>query len=299
MTDLGSSIPRKRRPPPRAATLTLAPTLIVAVVAFYVTITWTVVMSFTPSMLLPVYEFAGTSQYERLFATPRWGTAFSNMFVFGGLFMAACLILGILLAVALDRKVALEGTIRGILLYPFALSFIVAGLAWQWLLNPAFGIQKVLQDMGWATAKFDWIIDPNRAIYCIVIAAVWRNSGLIMAIFLAGLRGVNPEIWRAARIDGIPAWRVYVQIILPMMRPTIMTAVVLLSTSVITSYDLVVAMTRGGPGFSTDLPGKFVIDTLFQRSNLGLASAAAVVMLASITAALAPYFYIELRRREA
>ena len=290
---------RRKRAPPIGARLTLAPTLVIAFVCFYATIGWTIVMSFTPSRLLPVYTFAGTSQYERLFATPRWGVALQNMFIFGGLFISICLVLGFSLAVALDRKIALEGTLRSIFLYPFALSFIVAGLAWQWLLNPAFGIEKILKDIGFAHARFDWIVDQDMAIYTIVIAGVWRNAGLIMAIFLSGLRGINPEIWRATRIDGIPAWRVYLHIIMPMMRPTILTAVVLLSTSVVTSYDLVVAMTGGGPGFATDMPGKFVVDFLFQRSNLGLASAAAVVMLGAIVAALAPYFFIELRRRGA
>jgi glucose/mannose transport system permease protein len=292
-------MPRKPRKPPIGVKLTLAPTLVVALVCFYATIGWTIVMSFTRSRLLPDYTFVGTAQYERLFETQRWGVAFQNMFVFGALFIAGCLVLGFLLAVALDRKIAMEGVLRGTFLYPFALSFIVAGLTWQWLLNPAFGIEKVLLDLGFANARFDWIVDPNKAIYTIVIAGVWRNAGLIMAIFLAGLRGINPEIWRATRIEGIASWRVYLHIVIPMLRPTVLTAVVLLATSVVTSYDLVVAMTGGGPGYATDLPGKFVVDFLFQRSNLGLASAAAVVMLGSIIAALAPYFFMELRRREA
>jgi glucose/mannose transport system permease protein len=290
---------RKPRKPPIGAKLTLAPTLIVALVCFYATIGWTTLMSFTASRLLPDYTFVGTEQYERLFETQRWGVAFENMFVFGGLFIAACLVLGFLLAVALDRKIAMEGVLRGTFLYPFALSFIVAGLTWQWLLNPAFGVEKVLHDLGFANARFDWIVDPDKAIYTIVIAGVWRNAGLIMAIFLAGLRGINPEIWRATRIEGIAPWRVYLHIVIPMLRPTVLTAIVLLATSVVTSYDLVVAMTGGGPGYATDLPGKFVVDFLFQRSNLGLASAAAVVMLGSIIGALAPYFAMELRRREA
>lgn len=289
--------PRRRRLAPLGARLTLGPTLVVALISFYATIGWTIVMSFTDSRLLPTYRFVGFAQYERLFVTPRWGVAFHNMFIFGALFIGLCLILGFLLAIALDRKIAIEGTLRSIFLYPFALSFIVAGLAWQWLLNPAFGIEHVLKSLGFANARFDWIIDPDMAIYTIVIAGVWRNAGLIMALFLAGLRGINPEIWRAAAIDGIPAWRMYIHVIVPMMRPTILTAVVLLATSVVTSYDLVVAMTGGGPGFATDLPGKFVVDFLFQRSNLGLASAAAVVMMGSIIAALAPYFILELRRR--
>jgi glucose/mannose transport system permease protein len=299
MTMTANTPSRRPRPSPLGARLTLAPTLVIALVCFYASIGWTVLMSFTPSRLLPDYSFAGTMQYERLFATPRWEVAFSNMFLFGGLFITACLILGFLLAAALDRKIMLEGTLRSIFLYPFALSFIVAGLAWQWLLNPAFGAEKVLKDLGFANAKFDWIVDPHMAIYTIMIAGVWRNAGLIMALFLAGLRGINPEIWRATRIEGIPAWRVYLQIIIPMLRPTVLTAVVLLATSVVTSYDLVVAMTAGGPGYATDLPGKFVVDFLFKRSNLGLASAAAVVMLTAIVGALAPYFVLELRRTRA
>ncbi len=279
------------------ATFTLAPTVIVMAVGFYACLVWTGAMSLTPSRVLPDYTFVGLSQYTRLFANLRWQTAFGNMFLFGSLFTAASLIVGLLLAIALDARVRAESFLRSVFLYPFALSFIVAGLAWRWLLDPTFGLERIVRDLGFDSFRFQWLVDADMAIYTVVIAGVWRNAGLVMAIMLAALRGVNPEIWRATRVDGIPTWRVYVHIIIPLLRPAILTAVVLLATAVITSYDLVVAMTGGGPGYATDIPGKFVVDFLFVRSNLGLASAAAIIMLVSIVGALAPYFILELRKR--
>jgi glucose/mannose transport system permease protein len=289
----------RRSHAPLGAQLTLLPTAMIMAIGFYGCLAWTFYISLTPSQLLPVYEFAGFGQYERLFANARWQTSLLNMFVFGVGFTVASLVIGFLLAVALDAGVRGEAAFRGLFLLPFALSFIIAGLAWRWLLDPAFGIEKLVRGWGFEEFRFSWITDPDLAIYCVIAAGVWRNAGLVMAVMLAALRGVNAEIWRAARVDGIPAWRVYLHVVIPMLRPAILTAVVLLTTAVVTSYDLVVAMTGGGPGFATDLPGKFVVDTLFVRSNLGLASAAAIVMLVALVGALAPYFLIELRRKPA
>lgn len=275
----------------------VAPTVLVMATCFYGAILWTIYISFTRSSLVPNYDFAGIGQYVRLFSTARWYTAFGNMFVFGGLFIALALALGTLLAVLIDQKVKGEGVFRTIFLYPLSMSFIVTGLAWQWFLNPAMGLQDFVRGLGWESFTFDWIIDRDRAIYTIVLAGLWHSSGLIMAIMLAGLRGVDLEIWRAARVEGIPRWRTYLSIVLPMLRPLIVTCVVLLAIAVVKSYDLVVAMTRGGPGNATDMPAKFVVDLTFERANIGLASAGAVVMLIAVLAALAPYLYIELSRR--
>ncbi|MDR3517687.1 MAG: sugar ABC transporter permease [Azospirillaceae bacterium] len=218
------------------------------------------------------------------------------MFVFGVLFVGFALILGFLLAVALDQRIRFEGFFRTVLLYPLSMSFIVTGLAWQWLLNPAMGLQHLVREAGWDNFLFDWIIRPDRAIYTIVLAAVWHSSGLVMAIILAGLRGVDRDIWRATQVEGIPRWRTYLSIILPLLRPVVLTCVVLLIINVVRSYDLVVAMTNGGPGNATDVPGKFVIDMAFERANIGQASAAAVIMLLTVIAAVMPYFYLETRR---
>jgi glucose/mannose transport system permease protein len=280
-----------------AAKVALAPTILVMLCCYYGSVTWTVYISMTRSFLLPVYKYAGVAQYERLFATPRWQVAYSNMFIFGALDIIGTLCLGILLAILLDRAVRFEGIFRTIMLYPLSISFIVTGLTWQWVLSPTIGIQQLVRGLGWSDFVFDWITQPSRAIYTLVFAGVWHQSGLIMAIMLAGLRGVDREIWRAARIEGIPAWRTYISIILPMLRPLIVTCVVLIAIAVVKSYDLVVAMTNGGPGFSSDLPGKFVVDFEFERANIGQASAAATVMLGSVLAIVSPYLYFELTRK--
>ena len=280
-----------------AAKLALVPTILVMVFCFYGSVTWTVYISMTRSFLLPVYKFAGTAQYDRLFATPRWQVAYGNMFLFGLLDILGTLFLGILLAVLLDRRVRFEGVFRTIMLYPLSISFIVTGLTWQWVLSPAIGFQHFVQGLGWNNFAFDWITRPDRAIYTRVFAGIWHQSGLIMAIMLAGLRGIDREIWRAIRVEGIPAWRAYISIILPMLRPLIVTCIVLIAIAVVKSYDLVVAMTNGGPGYSSDLPGKFVVDFEFERANIGQASAAATVMLGSVLAIVAPYLYFELSRK--
>ncbi len=281
----------------RAAKIALVPTIAIMLGFYYASISWTVYISMTRSFLLPIYKFAGAAQYERLFATPRWHVAYSNMFLFGVLDIIGTLGLGVLLAVLLDRAVRFEGLFRTIMLYPLSISFIVTGLTWQWVLSPTIGVQHFVRDLGWDGFVFDWITQPDRAIYTLVFAGVWHQSGLIMAIMLAGLRGVDREIWRAARIEGIPTWRTYISIVLPMLRPLIVTCLVLIAIAVVRSYDLVVAMTNGGPGFSSDLPGKFVVDFEFERANIGQASAAATVMLGSMLAVISPYLYFELARK--
>ena len=294
---LGPRAGRGYRARSLAAKLALVPAIVVMLCCYYGSVTWTVYISMTRSFLLPVYRFAGTAQYERLFNTPRWHVAYGNMFLFGVLDIIGTLGLGILLAVLLDRAVRFESVFRTIMLYPLSISFIVTGLTWQWVLSPTIGVQHLVRDLGWTNFVFDWITQPDRAIYTLVFAGIWHQSGLIMAIMLAGLRGVDREIWRAARIEGIPAWRTYVSIVLPMLRPLVVTCVVLIAIAVVKSYDLVVAMTNGGPGFSSDLPGKFVVDFEFERANIGQASAAATVMLGSVLAIVSPYLYFELTRK--
>ena len=278
------------------AKLALLPTVTAMLVCFYGCIAWTIVVSFTRSSLFPNYSFVGLIQYQRLWHTARWHVAFGNMLLFGALFITAALAIGTVLAILLDQRVRFEGLFRTVFLYPLAMSFIVTGLAWQWFLNPEMGLQAFVRSLGWPGFAFDWIVRPDRAIYTVVIAAVWHAAGLVMAIMLAGMRGIDGEIWRAIRIEGIPRWRAYAGIVLPMLRPVVVTCVVLLAIDVVKGYDLIIALTKGGPGYATDLPAKFVIDTTFNRSNIALASAGAVVMLVSVMAVVAPYLSYEFRR---
>jgi glucose/mannose transport system permease protein len=281
-----------------AAAIALLPVWAVVLVAYVGTMLWTVEISLTASKLLPVNVFVGLRQYQLLFESARWLTSLANLFIFGALFILGCLVLGFLLAVALDQKVRFENSFRTVFLYPYAMSFIVTGLIWQWLMNPGLGIQKSVRDLGWESFTFDWAVNQDFAVYALVIAAVWQSSGLVMALMLAGLRGIDGELWKAARVDGVPTWRVYVSIVLPLLRPMIVTAVVLLSISVIKVFDLVVALTNGGPGTASEMPAKFVMDNLFTRQNIGLAAAASTVMLITVVALLAPWLYVQYFRTE-
>jgi glucose/mannose transport system permease protein len=273
----------------------VAPSFALSLFFVYGFIAWTVYISFTRSGVLPRYEFAGLVQYVRLWNTPRWYVALENLLIFGGLFMAICLALGILLAILLDQRIRIEGALRTIYLYPMALSFIVTGTAWKWILNPTLGIEKLMHDIGWESFRFDWVVDRDFAIYTIVIAGVWQSSGYVMALFLAGLRSIDDEIIKAAAIDGAGPWRTYTGIVLPMLRPVFLSAIIVLAHLAIKSFDLVVALTAGGPGVATDVPATFMYSYAFQRSELGLAAASAVMMLATILAVVVPYLYSELR----
>ena len=278
------------------AHLALAPALLIALVAYCGSMGWTIWISFTNSRMLPSSVFVGLRQYSSLMDNERWQVSVRNIAIFGCLFILATLVLGFVLAALIDQRVRGENLLRSVFLYPFSMSFIVTGLAWRWLLDPTFGIEKLAHDLGLSAFHFDWLVRPERVIYALVAAAVWHASGLVMAIMLAGLRGVDPEIWKATRVDGIPAWRVYVFIIVPLMRGSFATAVVLLATSVVRLYDLSVAMTNGGPGIASEVPAKFVMDHLFDRGNVGLATAAATSMLITVVAVIAPLVYWQYRR---
>lgn len=287
----------RRRRASNAALIALSPSWLIVIAVYVGTALWTVGMSFTTSRMIPSMSPAGFSQYERLFATARWMQSLENLVFFGFLFILGALVLGFLLAVTLDRQIRFEGAIRTIYLYPYALSFIVTGVIWRWLLDPTMGIQRAVNSWGWESFRLDWVVRPDMAIYAIVIAALWQSSGLVMALMLAGLRSVDGDLWKAIRVDGIPVWRAYLSIILPILSPVVITSTVLLAVAVVKAFDLVVALTGGGPGYATDMPAKFIMDFLFQRANLGLASAGATVMLFVAALFVTPWLYITYFRK--
>jgi glucose/mannose transport system permease protein len=277
----------------------LLPMAIVAALGYLGAGLWTFYISLTGSRTFPSGHFIGLAQYHRLFDNERWMLSLQNLAAYGALFVLASLVIGFLLAVFIDQHVKGEGVFRTIFLYPYAMSFVATGLVWQWLLTPGDGLDGAIRALGVEHFRLDWIVSQDYAIYTVVVATVWQASGLVMALMLAGLRGVDPEIWKAARLDGIPAWRVYGQIILPMLWPTIATVLLLLATAVAKLYDAVVAMTQGGPGIASEVPAKFIMDHLFLRSNVGLASAGAIVLLVPVLALLAPYAYARSRKEAA
>ena len=277
--------------------IVLAPSFVVSLVFVYGFIGWTAWISLTRSRLLPRYDFHGVIQYERLFESVRWDAAINNLFIFGFLFIVISTILGLILAILLDQKIRTEGVIRTIYLYPMALSLIVTGTAWKWILNPGLGFEAAIRGLGWTTFSFDWLVDPEMAIYTIVIAGVWQASGFVMALFLAGLRSLDQEVIKAAQVDGIPTWRIYASIIIPSMASVFLSAFVVLAHLAIKSFDLVIALTGGGPGFATDLPATYMYTMAFSRGDLGQAASSAMVMMMIIFAIVVPYLYSELRAK--
>ena len=277
--------------------LVLAPSFLAVLIFVYAFIGWTAWVSFTRSRLMPNYDIVGTIQYERLFASPRWDTAMGNLFIFGTLFIVISMVLGLLLAIFLDQKIRTEGVLRTIYLYPMALSLIVTGTAWKWILNPGLGIEATVRGWGFEGFTFGWITDPDMAIYTVVIAGVWQASGFVMALFLAGLRSVDGEIIKAAQVDGIPTHRIYSAIIIPSMAPIFLSAFIVLAHLAIKSFDLVIALTGGGPGYATDLPATYMYAMAFSRGDIGQAASSAMVMMAVVFAIVVPYLYSELRAK--
>ena len=278
--------------------IVLAPSFIAVMVFVYGFIAWTAWVSLTRSRLMPRYEFDSLIQYERLADSPRFETAMVNLAIFGTLFIVIAMVLGLLLAILLDQKIRTEGAIRTIYLYPMALSMIVTGTAWKWILNPELGIEATVKGWGFANFEFNWLVDPDMAIYTVVLAAVWQSSGFVMALFLAGLRSVDEEIIKAAQVDGIPTWRVYSAIIIPSMAPIFLSAFIVLAHLAIKAFDLVIALTGGGPGYATDLPATYMYAMAFSRGDIGQAASSAMVMMLVVFTIVVPYLYSELRTKD-
>ncbi|MDJ0624012.1 MAG: sugar ABC transporter permease [Desulfocapsaceae bacterium] len=278
--------------------IVLAPTFVSTIITIYGFILWTAWISFTKSRMLPRYELEGLVQYVKLFANERWWVASKNLVIFGSLFIGICILIGLLLAIFLDQKIRIEGTLRTVFLYPMALSFIVTGTVWKWILNPSLGLEKLVNDMGFTSFTFDWLVNSEMSIYTIVIAGVWQSSGFVMALFLAGLRGVDDSIIKAAMVDGASLPRIYWKIIIPSLRPVFFSAIMILAHIAIKSFDLVVALTGGGPGYSSDLPATFMYSFAFTRGRLGMGAASSMMMFGAVLAIIVPYLYSELRSKK-
>ena len=278
--------------------LALAPALAVTAVAFVGSIGWTVYLSLTRSKRLPDYtiDWADwTRQYRRIFNDDNWAMAFSNL-IFLAIGSALAILFGFILAAMIDREKRGQDVFRTLFLYPLAVSLIVTGVVWRWILNPSMGLQAAFHSIGLDWVQFNWLADGQTAMYAIILASVWQSAGFYMALMLSGLKSINTEIWSAARLDGISVPRLYFEIIIPMMKFTFLTCAILLSLGVIKAYDIVLAMTNGGPGQSTWVPGYYTIDALAKKQNLGLASAATTMMLLFTLAVFLPLVLITYRR---
>ena len=275
--------------------IVIAPGIVLVLTGVYGFIAFSAYISFSDSRILPSYGLVGLENYDILFSVSAWGTSLHNLFIFSGIYIAVTCLLGLILAILIDRKIRFEGVFRSIYLYPMALSFIVTGTAWKWFLDPGIGLQNVMRELGWTTFTFDWIQDREMAIYTIAIAAIWQTAGFAMALFLAGLRGIDDEMLKAARVDGANVWQQYTRIIIPQLGYTFVSVLVILVYNAIRTYDLIIVMTSGGPGRSTWLPSVFMYQYTFTRNEMGIGAASAIVMLVLIAIVVVPYVWWELR----
>ena len=278
--------------------IVLIPTVIATLTYVVIFSIWTVWMSLSNSTLLPDPSFAGFGEYVSLWKSKRWTVSYQNLFLFGSLYVVGSLVVGTVLAVLIDQRVRFEAVWRTIYLYPLAISFIVTGTVWRWIFHPQTGVELALKDLGWAAAKFNWITDRDLAIYVVVITAIWHASGFAMALILAGLRSVDGDLVKAAQIDGASMIRTYRRVILPSIWPIFLAVAVVLLQFAIKTYDLVVALTQGGPGVATTVPAIVVYDLMFQRGQIAQGAAAAVMILVALAVILVPYtLYTAWRRK--
>jgi glucose/mannose transport system permease protein len=269
------------------------PMIVTALFVFVGGTAWTIVYSFTKSGLLPRMKWIGLDQYERLWGTKKWLIAIENLVIYGLCMLTLMFVIGFILATLIDQKIRFENTVRTVILYPYAMSFVVTGLVWQWILNPEFGVQSIVRGFGWEGFTFDPLYSPDIAIFGVLIAGLWQGSGLVMVLMLAGLRGIDQEVWKAARIDGIQTWKTYIYIVIPMMRPVFITTLVLVVTGIVKVFDLIVAQTGGGPGIATEVPAKYVYDMMFRNNNLGQGFAASTMMLLTVSLVVIPWAILE------
>ncbi|MEY4765713.1 MAG: hypothetical protein RI907_2386 [Pseudomonadota bacterium] len=278
--------------------LVVAPSFVLSLLFIYGLIAWNGWFSVSASRLMPNYAFQGFDAYVGLLDNERFLQSAKNLLVFGLLFLGGSMGLGLFLAILLDQKIRAEGVLRTIYLYPMALSFIVTGAAWKWILNPGLGVEHMVQSWGYAEFTFDWIVDPDHAIYCVAIAGIWQSAGFVMALFLAGLRGIDDSIIKAAQLDGASTPRIYWRILIPSLRPVFFSTLMVMSHIAIKSFDLVMALTGGGPGFATDTPATFMYAMAFTRGQINVGAASATLMLATVAAIVVPYLYSELRAQQ-
>ena len=278
--------------------LLLSPSLALVFLFVYGFILFTAYISFSDSRILPSYGWVGFENYSKLWSLSHWETSLWNLLTFSGFYIGISIALGLALAIFLDQKIRGEGFLRPLYLYPMALSFIVTGTAWKWILDPGIGLENTMHLWGWESFDFDWIKNRDYAIYTVVLAAVWQSSGFVMAMFLAGLRGIDNEMLRAAQIDGASNFNLYRRIIIPQLGPAFLSAIVILAHLAIKSYDLVIALTGGGPGRATELPATFMYSYTFTRNQMGIGSASAVIMLMTIASIMVPYIYAEIRGKK-
>jgi glucose/mannose transport system permease protein len=296
------------------AVLLVLPSIILIAIFVYGFIGWTTTVSLSKwDGVEPDYTWVGLENFKQLFTTEggvsakRFTIDLWNTLFFTVLFLLACVVGGLLLAILLDQKVQGEGIFRTIYLFPMALSFVVTGVVWQWIFAPGTasrlrGVNALLHAVGLDALRWKWYTDTSSigpfhvALIPVIIAAAWQMIGYCMAMYLAGLRGIPEELREAARVDGASEPGIYRYIILPILQPITLSALIILGHTSLKIFDLVYTMTGRGPGFVTDMPGIFMFETTFQGNHYAQGATISVIMLLMVAVVIVPYLIFSLRR---
>jgi glucose/mannose transport system permease protein len=309
------------------AVLFIVPSVVAVIVFVYGFIAWSSLVSVSDWHTVRAdYSFVGLDNFQKLFDNFRFQIDVRNTVVFTIMFVVACLVIGFTLASLLDRHIVGEGVFRSVYLFPMAISFIVTGVVWRWLLAPRAGVNLLADKAGLDSLQYDWYTDPTvvhvtegsrlgealdflqlgfladanyglpLAMISLVIAATWQASGFVMVMYLAGLRAIPEELKEAARMDGANELQILRHISLPLLRPVTLSAMIILGHQSLKIFDLVVSMTRRGPGFATDVPALFMFETTFQQNRFNQGAAISMVMLITVSLLVIPYLVWSLRR---
>ena len=310
-----------------AAVVLIVPSVLAVGVFVYGFIGWSALVSVSKwNTVRPDYTYVGLDNFRTLFDNFRFQIDIRNTIFFTAVFVGACLVIGFGLAALLDRQIKGEGIFRSIYLFPMAVSFIVTGVVWRWLLAPRAGVNLLTEKAGFSPIHYGWYTDPTihyvhagsrfadvlhwaglgfladpnygipMAMMSVVIAATWQMSGFVMVMYLAGLRAIPEELREAARVDGASEVQILRRISLPLLRPVTLSAMIILGHQSLKIFDLVISMTRRGPGFATDVPALFMYETTFQANNFSRGAAISIVMLVAVSILVVPYLAWSLRR---
>jgi len=264
------------------AVLVLLPSMILVGIFIYGFIAWTFYISTVKwDSAVVDYTFVGLKNWIQLFKTPRFHSNLRNLIFYAGGFMSQCIVFGFLLATLLDQKIKGEALFRTVFIFPFAVSGIVTGVAWRWLMQPNTGINLLIQSLGFHDFQYGWFATPKWGMLSVTIAAAWQFTGYVMALYLAGLRGISYEVREAAAIDGAGTFAIYRYVIIPLLMPVTFVVIVLTGMNSIRVFDLVSSMGGSGPAFATDTLAFNMYQTTFgsYRFSLGATIGAFMIFL--------------------
>jgi glucose/mannose transport system permease protein len=283
--------------------LLVLPSILAVGIFVYGFIAWSLRVSLSAwKGLTPDYTFAGLKNYLNLFADPRFHVDIRNTVIFTVVFVGGALALGLFLAILLDQHLPGEAFFRALFLFPMAISFIVTGVVWRWLMNPALsadrlsGFNALFESLGLGFLINQWHLTPNYGIAAIALAAIWQMSGYTMALYLGGLRAVPDDLREAARVDGASELEIYRRIILPLLWPVTLSAVIILGHISLKVFDLIIAV--AGKQLPLDVPAIYMWQTTFDGLFYGRGASIGILLLISVAVLIIPYLYYSLRSEE-